>query len=394
MNTPEDDLFAKYANSAWFNQSYSKWESLRVAEYHILANLRFCNILSSGLPRFQKLESISFDSYLAWGSITSGDANFIQNSGTHPELFPEGSPLSRTWTMFYPQPFSVTDPSIHVKNVMRALFESKCFIKGLDFKAIANTGLPSSFFRHGGIDEGLGYQMASSLWKLESLTLEITPLEADRARDQQNSKALGFLPQLLSRMVRLNRLFLCNLMPEDDWFHFRDIQTQETNNRAISRAYYSYAQIFKPDAKWEHLSMLLIKGLAITAADLFFLISYQAPNLKRLWLSEIDLLQGSWDSVMVAFKGLREWDLFSFFGGLFRHQDGQWWPFGPPTWKNEADQHALLKKCAKYVESGRSHPSLPPEFPDDSAFYSGSNGTIRNNSRLFSDGHEIGGEKV
>ncbi|KAI4210461.1 MAG: hypothetical protein LQ351_006687 [Letrouitia transgressa] len=211
--------------------------------------------------------------------------------------------------------------------------------------------------------------MASSLWKLESLTLQITPLEAERAQDWQNPKALGFLPELLSRMAQLKRLFLSDLMPEKDLLHTRYLQERETHDRAISRAYYRYDQIFKPDTQWQHLSMLQVKGIAITAVDLLFLVFNQAPHLKRLWLSQIDLLQGSWDGVMAAFKDLREWELLSFLGGLFRHQGGQWWPLGPPTWESEADEHVLLQKYADYVQFDDRHPSLPPEFPDSSAYF-------------------------
>ncbi|KAI4162427.1 MAG: hypothetical protein LQ342_003993 [Letrouitia transgressa] len=217
---PEDDLFAKYLNAAWFKQNYSKWDSLRVEEHHILVK-RLCDVLSLGLPRFQKLESIKFDDYLAWFSAESANAEFIQESGTHPELFPRGSPLSRTWKMFYPRPSKVKDRSNHVKNVMRALSKPNCFIKCLGLSARDK--------------QGLGYQMASSLWKLESLTLQITPLEAERAQDPQNPNALGFLPQLLTRMVRLKHLVLSNLMPEEDLPHIRHFQERETN-RAISKA--------------------------------------------------------------------------------------------------------------------------------------------------------------
>lgn len=150
---PEDDLFAKYLNAAWFKQNYSKWDSLRVEEHHILVK-RLCDVLSLGLPRFQKLESIKFDDYLAWFSAESANAEFIQESGTHPELFPRGSPLSRTWKMFYPRPSKVKDRSNHVKNVMRALSKPNCFIKCLGLSARVDTGLPPNFFRHCRINKG------------------------------------------------------------------------------------------------------------------------------------------------------------------------------------------------------------------------------------------------
>lgn len=157
MNMPKDDMYAEYISSTWLNKNYFQWNSLRVEEHRMLATSRFFTILSLGLPRFHNLELIDFDDFFAWSSAEHHNAELIQKSGTHPELFPKGSPLSRTWKMFYPRPSTVKDPSKHVKNVLRALSKSNCFIKGLDLSPRANTGLPSNFFRHCRIDQGLGY---------------------------------------------------------------------------------------------------------------------------------------------------------------------------------------------------------------------------------------------
>ena len=49
--------------------------------------------------------------------------------------------------------------------------------------------------------------MANVLWQLETLKLQITPLKDD-IKDHEDDKILGYLPQLLEKMLGLKSLHL------------------------------------------------------------------------------------------------------------------------------------------------------------------------------------------
>ena len=87
------------------------------------------------------------------------------------------------------------------------------------------------------------------------------------------------------------------------------------------------------------------------------------PQLGRLLLRRIKLLEGRWEGILETMRWSGPWERFTL-QGEFQHQGGEWWPCRPDR---EDLEDAALRKCMRYVVDGGRHPSLPPEWREDQA---------------------------
>lgn len=120
----------------------------------------------------------------------------------------------------------------------------------------------------------------------------------------------------------------------------------------------SYDQVFSRTARWPHLSQLHIGGLAVHALDLYYLLYYQTPKLRRLTLHHIDLLTGRWEGVVEMLQRLCHWEQCTL-QGTFRHQGGHWWPRHP---QDELEERDTLQDINDSIVRGCEHPSLRPKY--------------------------------
>lgn len=69
------------------------------------------------------------------------------------------------------------------------------------------------------------------------------------------------------------------------------VRDGERDLRPLEDSYLSYSQVFPRQGRWPHLGMFHLRGLAISGLDLLPLVYEQMPQLKRLRLKRIDLLE-------------------------------------------------------------------------------------------------------
>ncbi|KAF6219705.1 hypothetical protein HO133_003530 [Letharia lupina] len=196
--------------------------------------------------------------------------------------------------------------------------------------------------------------MATALWQLGSLKLQITP-RSDIV-DHENAEALDFLPQLLEKMIGLKSLDLVLITAE------RVEKQRRLSLALLDETCYTYSQVFPRRGKWPNLQRLYLAGLAIHGLDMTFLLFNQIPGLQRLWLNHINLLGGKWEGVVEAMRirgAFIPWDLLSL-QGSYRHLGGQWWPDSPDT----EEEQLALGAYMNYATEGGRHPSLPAGFQD------------------------------
>lgn len=179
---------------------------------------------------------------------------------------------------------------------------------------------------------------------LRCLDIDITTNQSDR-RD-----ALTVLPELLAQTRGLRRLSL----------HFyKDLAP----SREV-REHHRYDEIFPTFGFWPEMTDLSLTGLAIGGWDLMMLVNVRA-RLRRLELSEIDLLDGTWEG---AIEGMRRRPLLTELRMYsdFTHRGGA--ILRPRAPRGVSTDQGFLIHIEQYVVNGGRHPCLAPECDSDIAF--------------------------
>lgn len=356
-------MYCKYSSDRFVMEGFQLWQELAAEELQSLKdgwNGIFFSDLCSGLLRLPNLQSVIMEDNI-WSKIRMDITDEFLTTCPHltPRTNLTGSPLARSWNPWHLRPKRSEDAgSEYLSLMVRALSKTKKHIKHFECQSRhprIYEGLSPWDFAMYNMTQRFPRQMTIALCQLESLKLQITPRRYDLV-DQENTKALGFLPQLLEQMTGLKRLDLVLITAE------RIRKERRLSLTPLGETCYTYSQVFPPLGKWQHLEHLYLNGLAIHGLDMYFLLFHQMPRLLRLWLNRIDLLEGSWDGVVEALR-LRgawfPWELLSL-QGLFRHEGGEWWPCTPDT----QEEYLALRPYSKYAEDGGHHPSLPADAED------------------------------
>lgn len=357
------DLFSKHANDGFVMEGFQLWQQLAAEERQSLEdgwNGQFFLDLCSGLLRLGNLRSVQIEDDI-WNSKQMDITDDFLTTCPHlaPNTGLSGSPLARSWNPWHLRPKRSEDAGFEYLSLMiRALSKTKKHIKHFECQSRyprIYEGLSPWHFAMYNMTQRFPRQMAIALCKLESLNLQITPSRFDPV-DQENTKALGFLPQLLEQMTGLKKLHLVLLTAE------RIKKERRLSLTPLGETCYTYSQVFPPLGKWQHLEHLHLSGLALHGLDMYFLLFHQMPRLLRLWLNRIDLLEGSWDGVVEALRLRGAWFPWELLGlqGSFRHEVGQWWPCTPDT----REEYLALRPYSTYAEDGGHHPSLPVDSED------------------------------
>lgn len=127
--------------------------------------------------------------------------------------------------------------------------------------------------------------------RLKELSLHIRHGHDD-SRDLDRYATLSGLRYLLSRIYNLENLKLC-LGPLAEWL--------------------TYECIFPKTGVWPHLTTLAVENMKIRDEDLVHLLFARMPGLQHLRIKNMNLLQGTWESVIevLKFRRLRSLDMKS-----------------------------------------------------------------------------------
>lgn len=352
------NLFSEYAHDEYVIEGWQLSQDLakeeRQAFEHGSEGMYYSD-LCSGLHRLPNLQSVMIDNDM-WGKVG------MHMSYKFYPFYPEhtrtsilsGSPLARSWVPWHLHPQRADDAGFEdLSTVIYALSRTKSTLKHFSCQSLAREGLSPWDFAVYNETDAFAQHMTTALRQLQTLELQITPRRI-HAIDNGILDALGFLPQLLEQLANLRYLKLILESAESIQRYRLSVLTP------LNDTCYSYSQVFPQHGKWEHLEGLHLSGLAIDGLDLVFLLLHQMPQLKRLWLYRIDLLQGRWSGVIEALRFravLRPWELLSLQGSL-RHEGGMWWPCAPDL---EDKEYLILGDFMRYAKEGGRHPCLPPD---------------------------------
>ena len=362
---PRSKMFSKFGNYKFIREGFQIWRQIAAQESQYLEHSehgRFFHELCSGLSRLPNLQSVNIGDDL-WDRCRKHwiCVFYLQQRYQIPKPILSGSPLVRGWSPWHLPPWNSRDAGFErLSLVVRALSKTeKCIKTFLCFMRL-EAGLSPKHFTSCDMTRGLPRHMANALWQLETLKLQITPRKNDIV-DHGNDKTLGYLPQLLERMLGLKRLHLILVSSERRFLERRTVLDDKC---------YSYSQVFSYRGRWQRLEHLYLDGLAIDGMDIIFLLFNQMPGLKGLSLKRIDLLGGTWAGVVEALRihgAYVPWQHVTL-RGPFRDGHGQWWPCTPNK-EMEMEELAVLQDYMDYAEEGGRHPSLPATC-DDSMSYS------------------------
>ena len=360
-------MFSRFGNYKFIREGFQIWRQLAAEESHYLAyseHGRFFQKLYSGLSRLPNLQSVNVRDDL-WDRCRQHwiCAFYLQERNESFRTIKSGSPLVRGWCPWHLAPWKRADAGFErLSLVVRALSKTEKCIKTFLCYTRGDTGLSPRRFSSCDMTRGFPRHVANALWQLEILKLQITPRKDDNM-NHANDKVLGYLPQLLEKMLGLKSLHLILVNSERRLQEWRTVLDDDC---------YSYSQVFSDRGSWPRLEHLYLDGLAIDAMDIIFLLFNQMPNLKDLWLKRIDLLGGTWAGVIEALR-MHGTDVpwqYVTLHGPFRDEHSQWWPCTPNK-EMESEENAILREYMHYAEEGGRHPSLPANSEDSmsSSFY-------------------------
>ena len=362
----DGSLWSKHGNERLVKDGYLSWEQLSRQQRRSLGSegdKRYYLTLCSGLERLPSLQTVKFDHDI-WGRNIIDMSSTISSSRP-PDPFHvlrpvySGSPLSRGWNPWHLRPKRSGDgadnlASLHLHLITRARSATETKIKNFECLSWSYNGLSPCDFCFHEMPSELPQPILDSFSGLMRLELQITPRWYHDI-DHGDANPLGLLPQLLHRLTGLKSLSLRLLTAK------RLRQRKQFLPPPLNDTCYAYSQVFPSQGVWPRLKSLYLVGLAIDGLDLFFLLVWQMPNLKILWLDRIDLLGSQWEGMIEAMRWVeRQWQLLHL-QGSFRHKNREWWPYETEGSDGEYD---MLQDCSNYIQYGGRHPSLPTASED------------------------------
>ncbi len=355
-------LFSEYGNDRLVTEGFQLWQTLVAEERRNFDDELqggLFSTLCSGIQRLTNLQTVKMD-----GDMWSMNREHITSSISPLTLYletstvPSGSPLARSWNVWHPRPRrpgygSGDEAPENLSLMMRALSGAETSIKHFSYWSSLRNGLSPMVFGRYDITASFAFQMCTALSRLESLQLQITPQDVD----QGESNPLGFLPHLLEQMNGLKGLML-NLITAQ-----RVEKRRVLSTTPVEDTLYTYSQVFSQRGRWPKLERLHLSGLAIAGLDFWFFLNHQVPQLQRLLLNNIDLLEANWEGAVEAMRYRGAWLPWKMISlqQKFRHKGNEWWPCTP---KREEKEWLALQKYSSYIEYGGRHPSLPKDRED------------------------------
>ena len=253
-------------------EGYRKWMEQAAFETKSTKDETFLKLFIRGLMRFDRLRSVKFRAeWPPQGMVR-----------------PEGSPLARSWHPFHAhpegwvfdsdKPLRGNSPKRDFWRVADALSEAgKPTIRNL---SVESNLVPATFVTKSGEAEGLANSAMAAYRTVEYLKLCLAAYAREPMAHMHDN--LHHLHRLLISMTVLK--------------HFELILPADFLNKPMRL--FSYEKVFPKTGLWCHLTAFTISNLEVGTKDLITLLLTQMPNLRRLALGNMVLLDGEWAGII------------------------------------------------------------------------------------------------
>ncbi len=343
-------LYKSHRRDTFLVEGYRKYKDCSEFEHRYVERLLLNDCLCAGLSSLEHLRSVVLSTTI-WGHHLQ-EPEYYRTTGSNTSYKPpSSSPLSRSWNLFHLRPtgwdmlFDLDDGCSHMcaqfQILTRALSATNKNVTSLQYSTDSfRGGLPQQALMKSNLTDSESWHFMTAYSSLRCLDIYITMNNPDQ-RD-----TLTLLPELLRHTFGLRRLSL----------HF----SKEYGTPASVSEYYRYDEIFPALGFWPKLTELSITGLAISGWYLMSLL--WRARLTQLSLSAINLLDGTWEGIIVGMRHQRRLTELNMFGN-FKHCGGA--VFRPRRPEGQCTDRHFLYKIEFYVMYGGGHPCLTPESDPD-----------------------------
>ncbi|KAM0805155.1 hypothetical protein BDR22DRAFT_487514 [Usnea florida] len=278
-------------------EGYRKWMEQAAFEEKSTKDGTFLTLLARGLMEFDRLRTVKLSA--EWPSQGM--------------VRPEGSPLARSWHPFHAHPDGwVLDPDERLRgNSPRknfcavALALSKAGKSTIRKLSVESNLLPNTFVAESGEADSFSSRAMAAYRTVEDLKLCLAAYAKDPLHEIHNN--LHRLHRLLLSMTVLKRFEL--ILPDD--FVSEPMRL------------FPYTKVFPSTGLWSHLTTLTISNLEVGTKDLITLLFNQIPNLRRLTLGNMVLLDGEWEGIIEYLRVANRLSSFWFTGRfMLLHRGG------------------------------------------------------------------------
>ncbi|KAG7008173.1 hypothetical protein G7Y79_00006g017930 [Physcia stellaris] len=337
-----DPKWKMFRKCKFINDGLNNYRDHADMQRELLTKGKFLKILVDGLKRLDSLQSITVRS--GWERLRNLDECHT------------GSPLARSWDIFHLTPeswaWTMEDSSItdgaHYELITSALVEAQRYIQSFDINDCKPTGISANVFAS--VECLRADSLAFAQLRSLSLILATPEVEPSPMDSKEEISVYDFVPGLS---------MLLGSMP--NLAHLRLIMPSDFSQRPL---YYRFRHIFPEGTQWDKLESITLQNLAITANQFMDLVTKRTPNLRRLTIAALDLLEGRWECVFQALSELKSPLILDFIderNNYMTHCEGDnmwqnWYPL------------SLWKEIGSYVTNGGGrHPCLPDGQPDSAA---------------------------
>ena len=346
------EIYRNYGKDTFLVEGYQIYTDYSAFEWQNIERGWFSDELRTGLGFLKDLRSVRLNNW-HWDMSIEGNNFFNLHKPHKLDRIISGSPLRRIWSPYHLGPEgwqSLPDLEIGRSRItaqFRMLTEAICAtnkeitsLEALDFDGcLPHQALTVSTLTN----SDLGHFMTaySGLRFLDIWIATDSTVHQD---------ALIVLPDLLRQMHGLERLSL----------QFSRDQSVESH-----RFRYHYDKVFPAFGSWPQMKELSLSGFAIGGWNLLMLVLGRA-RLRRLDLSNIDLLDGTWEGVIEGLRrrpGAIELNLQP----TFTHCGGAVFRPDPAPCLRYLTQGWFLRRMESYVVRGGRHPCLTPDDDPNTA---------------------------
>lgn len=296
------------------------------------------------------------------------------NSNVEVPAHHNGSPLARSWGFFDATPLDwswgpdgsrgldLRDPGyLAFWTITIALSKNEKRIHNFEL----DSGIAPATFDTQSIAKGKVFRCGVDAFAaLKERRLDIA-YGYDDSHDPNRYDTLSGLRILLSRICNLEKLEICLTQEEYD-------PSDQQYSLGPLGEWLTYSHIFPKHGVWPHLRTFAVRDIRIRDEHLVHLLFARMPSLQHLKIKNMDLLHGTWESVIEAlkFRRLSSFDIkssFDLYDAIYLYDDS--------TRRNFFDLLACearrsgkgcFESFERYVVHGLHDLTLRHPCPDDS----------------------------
>lgn len=346
----------EFMELAFVKNGYRKWMERANFERLHMQDQDFLRVLVPGLEKLDHLESVSLNGEWRYVCNLRDD---IPTRGMY------GSLLQRKWKPLVLLPFywhyhnadRSYDSSGRLWTITTALSMASKQPRVFRYKSRMSPSALVITAEHSQPDNGMVACACRVVAWIERFRLDIARYSSfhNDLHELESHEKLTGLQEMLKHMLRVRTLEL-NLPWTDR------LRSLPRPNRPKIWKSFRYDLVFPISGKWESLTTISIGSFTIHLHELVELLFIKVPNVRRVHLDDIRLLEGTWPAVIELFKyGLRLDDYqIDEFTRLFHCQQIDILV----AWEHQD----VLVDLKNYILNGRDnlnlrHPCLQPEDP-------------------------------